>query len=134
MAESQKPVITGKVEMYQELDAQLKSLLGDERDFTANSANTSSVIYNTLPDLDKSPTRQSRRVFCPGRTNMYLCHSFDTWRRNNACSSSLLTQYLGCTQENRLLGESGTREECLKWCDSRRYPLVFAGSGKEKPC
>ena len=38
--------------MYRELDAQLKSLLSDERDFIANSANTSSLIYHTLPDLN----------------------------------------------------------------------------------
>jgi L-methionine (R)-S-oxide reductase len=52
MSELQERGITSKTEMYQELDAQLKSLLGDERDFIANSANTSSLIYNTLPDLN----------------------------------------------------------------------------------
>jgi L-methionine (R)-S-oxide reductase len=52
MSELQERGITSKTEMYKELDAQLKSLLGDERDFIANSANTSSLIYNTLPDLN----------------------------------------------------------------------------------
>ena len=111
--------------MYQELDAQLKSLLGDERDFIANSANTSSLIYNTLPDLDKSPTRQSRRVFCPGRTNMYLCHSFDTWRRNNAPSSSLLTQYLGFPLASKL---DGAVSKVIK----KRKKAAEKGEGEDK--
>lgn len=52
MSKSQEQVMTRKVEMYRELDAQLKSLLGEERDFIANSANTSSLIYNALPDIN----------------------------------------------------------------------------------
>jgi GAF domain-containing protein len=44
--------MTRKVEMYRELDAQLKSLLSEDQDFIANSANTSSLIYHTLPDLN----------------------------------------------------------------------------------
>jgi len=52
MSKLQKPVMTRKVEMYRELDGQLKSLLGEERDFIANSANTSSLIYNALPDIN----------------------------------------------------------------------------------
>ena len=38
--------------MYRELNAQLKSFLSDKRDFIANSANTSSLIYHSLPDLN----------------------------------------------------------------------------------
>lgn len=52
MPKSQKRGTTRKAEIYRELDAQLKSLLHDERDFIANSANTSSLICHTLPDLN----------------------------------------------------------------------------------
>ena len=52
MSKLQKRGTISKIEMYRELDAQLKGLLHDERDFIANSANTSSLIYHTLPDLN----------------------------------------------------------------------------------
>ncbi len=41
-----------KGELYQNLSAQLASLLEDERDLIANAANFSSLIYHTLPDLN----------------------------------------------------------------------------------
>jgi L-methionine (R)-S-oxide reductase len=43
---------TSKPELYSELAAQLRSLLEGERDFTANAANFSSLIYHSLPDLN----------------------------------------------------------------------------------
>jgi L-methionine (R)-S-oxide reductase len=52
MPKPQKRETTRKVEMYRELDAQLKNVLHDERDFIANSANIGSLIYHTLPDLN----------------------------------------------------------------------------------
>ena len=52
MSQPKKRGTTRKIEMYRELDAQLKSLLCDEQDFIANSANTSSLIFHTLPDLN----------------------------------------------------------------------------------
>ena len=41
-----------KTEFYQELCAQLASLLADERDLIANAANTAALIYHALPDLN----------------------------------------------------------------------------------
>jgi len=41
-----------KFELYQELCAQLASLLADERDLIANAANTAALIYHALPDLN----------------------------------------------------------------------------------
>jgi len=52
MAKSQKRGTPPKAAMYRNLDAQLRSLLHDERDFIANSANASSLIYNALPDIN----------------------------------------------------------------------------------
>ncbi|HEV7474012.1 MAG TPA: GAF domain-containing protein [Pyrinomonadaceae bacterium] len=41
-----------KIELYAHLAAQLRSLLEGERDFIANAANCSSLLYHTLPDLN----------------------------------------------------------------------------------
>lgn len=41
-----------KPELYRELAQQLEALLADERDVIANAANTASLIYNTLPDVN----------------------------------------------------------------------------------
>jgi len=41
-----------KSELYMSLAAQLRSLLEDERDFIANAANFSSLLYHSLPDLN----------------------------------------------------------------------------------
>jgi len=41
-----------KSELYETLQAQLKSLLEGERDFIANAANFSSLLYHSLPDLN----------------------------------------------------------------------------------
>lgn len=43
---------TSKTEMYEHLSAQLISLLADERDFIANAANFSSLLYHSLPDVN----------------------------------------------------------------------------------
>jgi len=39
-------------ELYSDLVAQARGLLEGERDFTANAANLSSLVYHTLPDLN----------------------------------------------------------------------------------
>ena len=41
-----------KDEQYSSLKSQLRSLLADERDFIANAANLSSLVYHSLPDLN----------------------------------------------------------------------------------
>jgi GAF domain-containing protein len=41
-----------KAELYAELAAQLSSMLADEKDYIANTANGSSLIYHSLPDLN----------------------------------------------------------------------------------
>ncbi len=41
-----------KLELYGSLEAQLRSLLGGERDFIANAANFSSLLYHSLPDVN----------------------------------------------------------------------------------
>ena len=41
-----------KTELYGNLAAQLRSLFADERDFIANAANLSSLLYASLPDLN----------------------------------------------------------------------------------
>jgi L-methionine (R)-S-oxide reductase len=43
---------TSKTEFYNELARQLASLLEGERDAIANAANTSALIFTTLPDLN----------------------------------------------------------------------------------
>ena len=40
------------LEFYEELARQLSGLLAGERDFIANAANTASLIFNTMPDLN----------------------------------------------------------------------------------
>jgi L-methionine (R)-S-oxide reductase len=47
-----KPETASKVEMYSNLRLQLHSLLEGERDFIANAANVSSLLYHSLPDLN----------------------------------------------------------------------------------
>ncbi len=47
------PLTAGsKAEFYRELDRQLESLLAGERDFIANAANLSALIFNLVPDLN----------------------------------------------------------------------------------
>jgi len=41
-----------KAAAYRELAAQLRALLGGERDFIANAANTAALIYDALPALN----------------------------------------------------------------------------------
>ena len=41
-----------KPEAYSELLAQARGLLSGERDFTANAANLSSLVFHSLPDLN----------------------------------------------------------------------------------
>jgi L-methionine (R)-S-oxide reductase len=43
---------SAKSESYANLVAQLRSLLKDEYDFIANTANFSSLVYNALPDVN----------------------------------------------------------------------------------
>jgi len=43
---------TSKTEIYDQLAAQLSSLLAGERDLIANTANFSSLIFQSLPDLN----------------------------------------------------------------------------------
>jgi len=41
-----------KPELYSELVAQLRSLFAEERDFIANAANLSALLYHSVPDLN----------------------------------------------------------------------------------
>ncbi len=41
-----------KPELYAKLLLQLRSLVADERDFIANAANLSSLLYHSMPDLN----------------------------------------------------------------------------------
>jgi len=41
-----------KPELYANLLLQLRSLLADERDFIANAANLSALLYHSMPDLN----------------------------------------------------------------------------------
>lgn len=41
-----------KAELYSHVQSQLRSLLEGERDFIANAANVSSLLYHSLPDLN----------------------------------------------------------------------------------
>ncbi len=52
MYELPETLHTDKAELYRILNSQLSSLLEDEQDFIANSANLSSLIYHTLPELN----------------------------------------------------------------------------------
>ncbi len=45
---------TSKSELYDQLAAQLSSLLAGERDLIANAANFASLIFHSLPDLNWS--------------------------------------------------------------------------------
>ena len=47
-----KSEAASKTELYANLQLQLRSLLEGERDFIANAANFSSVLYHFLPDLN----------------------------------------------------------------------------------
>jgi len=44
--------MSSRVELYEQLAAQLSSLLAGERDLIANAANCSSLIFHSLPDLN----------------------------------------------------------------------------------
>ena len=44
--------VTSKPDLYDQLAAQLSSLLAGERDLVANAANFSSFIFHSLPDLN----------------------------------------------------------------------------------
>jgi L-methionine (R)-S-oxide reductase len=46
------PETASKAELYKELAAQLRSLLEGERDFIANAANVSALLYHSLPDVN----------------------------------------------------------------------------------
>src|ERR1700733_1500533 len=41
-----------KAEMYREMAQQLEGLLAGERDAIANAANTSALLFQTLPDIN----------------------------------------------------------------------------------
>ena len=47
-----RPKSTSKSELYNQLAAQLSSLLAGERDLIASAANFASLVYHTLPDLN----------------------------------------------------------------------------------
>ena len=47
-----KPQTALKAELYSRLAEQLRSLLEGERNFIANAANLSSLLYHSLPDLN----------------------------------------------------------------------------------
>src|SRR5258705_8769826 len=47
-----KQEAASKTELYANLQLQLRSLLEGERDFIANAANFSSLLYHSLPDLN----------------------------------------------------------------------------------
>jgi L-methionine (R)-S-oxide reductase len=47
-----KQETASKAELYSQLVLQLKSLLEGERDFIANAANFSALLYHSLPDLN----------------------------------------------------------------------------------
>ena len=46
------PTVSSKAELYSDLNRQLASLLHGERDFIANAANFSALLFNLLPDLN----------------------------------------------------------------------------------
>ena len=41
-----------KKTLYADLEESLRALIGDERDFIANAANTSALVFQTLPGLN----------------------------------------------------------------------------------
>jgi L-methionine (R)-S-oxide reductase len=52
MFELQPIRATDKAALYAELGKQLRALLASEHDFIANAANTTALLYHTLPDLN----------------------------------------------------------------------------------
>ena len=48
----QTKVESSKEELYDRLASELRSLLAGERDFIANAANLSALLYHSLPDLN----------------------------------------------------------------------------------
>jgi L-methionine (R)-S-oxide reductase len=48
----EKVQTSSKSELYEQLAAQLSSLLAGERDLIANAANFSSLVFHSLPDLN----------------------------------------------------------------------------------
>ena|SRR5438552_4425509 len=50
--ELESPMSTSKNQLYDQLAAQLTSLLAGENNLIANAANFSSLIYHSLPDLN----------------------------------------------------------------------------------
>ena len=51
-AKPQFAMTTSKHELYDQLAAQLSSLLAGERDLIANAANFSALVFHSLPDLN----------------------------------------------------------------------------------
>ena len=43
---------TSKVQFYEQLCEQLSELLGEEKNFVANAANTSALLFQSLPDVN----------------------------------------------------------------------------------
>src|SRR5579875_2749080 len=43
---------TSKYELYQEICTELQELLGEEKDFIANAANTAALLFHRLPDVN----------------------------------------------------------------------------------
>src|SRR5258705_2384922 len=52
MLQIDSPQLDCKIELYAHLQSQLRSLIEGERDFIANAANLSSLLYHSLPDLN----------------------------------------------------------------------------------
>ena len=52
MFEAKKIAAADKGSLYEELAQQLEGLLHDERDSIANAANTTALLFDTLPDLN----------------------------------------------------------------------------------
>lgn len=46
------PVTANKRDLYEQLRAQLASLLAGERDLVANAANTAALLYHALPEVN----------------------------------------------------------------------------------
>lgn len=47
-----RPAVSSKYQLYQEICEQLQELLGEEKDFIANAANTSALLFQKLPDVN----------------------------------------------------------------------------------
>src|ERR1700730_14849527 len=52
MSQLEQKEPASKSELYQDLATKLRSLLAGERDFIANAANLSSLLFYSLPDLN----------------------------------------------------------------------------------